>query len=183
MPRVPYVDFSDPDPAVDALVEETNLGPLNVFRAIANNPPALATLTKSAGTLWAEAGIDIRAVELVILTVARATDCEYEWHQHVSVALDAGLAEETILAISSGAVAELAPLDAALVDYVTAYVHESVDDAVHDRLREHVDDRTVVGVAMLAGEYFALSRTIAALSVEPEDEFVGWDLANLERPN
>lgn len=181
MARVPYLDFANLPPETNDLVEATNLGPLNVFRALANNPAALATLTKSAGVLWKDAGIDIRRVELVILTVARGVESRYEWHQHVPVALEAGLSEEAIHAISNGTVDSLTPADAALFEYVTAYVHGTVDESVHEQLAAHFDDPTIVGIAMLAGEYFALAQTIDALAIEPETEFIGWDLANLEQ--
>ncbi|WP_332899825.1 carboxymuconolactone decarboxylase family protein [Haladaptatus sp. CMSO5] len=180
MARVPYLDFDDLSPDAAALVEETSLGPLNVFRALANNPAALATLTKSAGVLWTEAGLDNRGAEFVILTVARATDNAYEWHQHVELGLDAGLTTAELHAINTGDTDALSPEDAALYSYVTAYVDNAVDDAVHEQLAEFFDDSAVVGITMLAGEYLALARTIDALGIEVEGEFVGWDLKNLD---
>ncbi|WP_338729589.1 carboxymuconolactone decarboxylase family protein [Haladaptatus sp. DJG-WS-42] len=180
MARVPYLDFDNLSPDAAALVEETGLGPLHVFRALANNPAALATLTKSAGVLWTDAGLDTRGAEFVILTVARAVDSAYEWHQHAEIGLDAGLTTETIRAISTGATDALTPEDAALYEYVTAYVDGAVDDATHDQLATFFDDSAVVGIAMLAGEYLALSRTIDALDIEVEGEFIGWNIENLD---
>lgn len=180
MARVPYLDFDNLSPDAAALIEETGLGPRNVFRALANNPAALATLTKSAGVLWTEAGLDNRSSEFVILTVARAVDSAYEWHQHVELGLEAGLTTETIHAISTGAVDALAPEDAALYAYVTAYVDSGVDNTIHEQLATYFDDSAIVGIAMLTGEYLALARTIDALGIEVEGAFVGWELENLD---
>jgi alkylhydroperoxidase family enzyme len=152
---------------------------LNVYRLLGRNPAVLAGFREYLGTVWAEAGLAPHERELVILATARAADSRYEWHQHVRVALDEGMSVDTILAVARGEPDRLAPADAALVDYATAFVAGAVDDAAHDRLTAHFDEPTVLGVAALAGNYLGLARTFDALAVDLETEFVGWDLENL----
>ena len=66
--------------------------------------------------------------------------------------------------------------DAALLTYARAVALGDVRDGDHDRLREEYDDEIVVGVAMLAAHYVATARVLDAMGIEPEEEFVGWQV-------
>ena len=192
MARVPYVDPEDvpPEnrPLLDTLAEEADTpaaeyglegGTLNVYRALGNDLGLLEAFRTYGSTLWREGGLDPHERETVILATARAADSPYEWHQHVRVALNEGMSQGTILAISRREYDELEPTLAAIAAYVDRFVHAEVDDEHHDRLAARVDRETLLGVGMLAGCYLGLSRSLDALDVETEIEFVGWELENL----
>jgi len=191
MARVPYVDQgdlpADKRSLLDTLSGETessdahSLGgeTLHVYRAMANNPDLLEAFQTYGSAVWDGSGLSPHEREFVILSVAHHADSRYEWHQHVRVALDAGLTVDEIRAVSGGDREELAPATRALVDYVGEFVDGTVDDATHDRIAAHYDDETVVGVGLLAGTYLGLARALDALAVDTEVEFVGWNLENL----
>ncbi|GGL69269.1 carboxymuconolactone decarboxylase family protein [Halocalculus aciditolerans] len=193
MARIPYVDPDD-FPAekrdlLDTLSGEDvpdedrrhslEGGTLNVYRAIGQNPPLLDAFRTYAGRVWAESGLTPHEREVVILAASFHADCAYEWHQHVRVALDAGLDVDTVLAISREEHTHLADEHAALAAYVEQFVDGAVTDARYDRLATHYNDPTIVGVTALAGCYLGLARLLQALDVEPEQPFVGWDLEDL----
>jgi alkylhydroperoxidase family enzyme len=189
MARIDYVDpedlpaekrhlldsMSDEEPDDHGLRRDR----LNVYRLLGRNRAVLEGFREYLGTVWSEAGLDAHEREVVILATARAADSRYEWHQHVRVALDEGMAPETILAIAQDGPKRLADAHAALYEYVTAFVAGEVDDDTHARLASHYDEPTVLGVATLAGNYLGLAHVFDALDVDLETGFVGWDLANV----
>jgi len=179
MARVPYPDADDlAEPYRDLVVSSLQPGKtVNVYRAVANNPPVLEGLRAHLGALWTDSGLADRERELVILAVARALDCAYEWHQHVNVARSVGVDDETIAAVGADDLDGLDPGEAALVRYAVAVVRGDVDEAVHAGVAAGRDDAAVVGAAALAAGYAGLARVIGALDVDLEGEFVGWDLA------
>ncbi|WP_276257615.1 carboxymuconolactone decarboxylase family protein [Haloglomus litoreum] len=181
MARVPYLDGDDIPDEYGAVFERSRSGATHLFGALANNPPVLDGFVTFAHTLWDECGLDEAERELVVLTVARQTHADYEWHQHVPLALDAGLSEAEVRAVRRGQYAELSDRREALASYAAAVATASVDDALHRALAERVDDRTLVGATMLAGVYTGLARFLDALAVGPEGSFVGWGLDRLEK--
>lgn len=151
----------------------------NVYAAFGRAPPLLAAFREFAGTLWDESGLDPRDRELVILRVARELDSAYIWHQHGRIALSAGLPADDVRAVGANALERFDDGEAALLAYVRAYLHGAVDDDLHDRIAAHYDDATIVGVGMLVGAYATIARSMDALDVPIEEEFIGWDLANV----
>lgn len=161
------VDEDDPSDVVE-----------NIHRAMGNNPRVLDAWADWALTLFDEVG-DARTRELAILAVARATQTRYVWHQHVSIALDSGVAQPEILAISDQTFDDFSPTETAVMEYATAVATGETDDETHDGLSRHYDDSMVLALIFLAAEYVAIGRVITALDVEFADEFVGWQLQTL----
>jgi AhpD family alkylhydroperoxidase len=180
MARVPYRDGEDLPPERGAVFETTRTGATHLFGALANNPPVLDAFVDFSRTCWDESGLDAAGREVVVLAVARQTHADYEWHQHVPLALEAGLTEADIHALREGRYGSLGGRHEALATHAAAVATGSVDDAIHRALAERVDDRTVVGATMLAAVYTGLARFLDALAVGPEESFVGWDLDRLE---
>jgi alkylhydroperoxidase family enzyme len=180
MARVPYLDGDDVPEAYGAVFDRNRAGATNLYGALANNPPLLDAFVDFARTCWDESGLDGAERELVVLTVARQTHADYEWHQHVPLALEAGLPEADLRAVREGRYDDLGDRREALASYAAAVASASVDDALHRALAERVDDRAVVGVTLLAAVYTGLARFLDALAVGPEESFVGWGLEGLE---
>lgn len=179
MARIPYVTPADLDPDDrDLVVSSLQPGKtVNVYSAIGNNPAVLSGLREFLGALWTHTGLDDRQREIVILTTASEVNSSYEWHQHVSIALDAGLDREKISALARDDRSPFSEMERALVAYTRAVVRGRVTDALHEAIREFHDEETIVGAAAIAAGYTGLARLIDALGVEIEagTEFVGWD--------
>jgi alkylhydroperoxidase family enzyme len=172
MARVPLLEADDLPEEYRYLFTENDVGEAHVFRAMANAPELLQWYMRYSTRLWDV--LPARERELVVLATARALEHEYEWHQHVRLGREAGVTDREITAVSEGDLEALAERDAALVAYARGVALGDPRDADHDRLRDHYDDATVVGVAMLASHYVATGRTLDALDVDTETEFVGW---------
>jgi alkylhydroperoxidase family enzyme len=180
MARVPYRSPEDvPEEYSDYVVSSLQSGKrINVYAALANNPDVLAGLRSFLGSLWDDTGLTDRQRELVILATAAETGNEYEWHQHVNVATDAGLSPAEITALAADDPEPFDATERALMEYARAVVRGEVTDDLHATMAERFDDRTVVGAAATAAGYMGLGRMIAALGVEVEadEEFVGWEV-------
>ncbi|MFB6205818.1 MAG: carboxymuconolactone decarboxylase family protein [Haloglomus sp.] len=179
MARVPYLDGDEVPEEYGSVFERSRSGATHLFGVVAHNPPVLDAVVAFVRTLWEECGLDASERELVVLTVARQTHADYEWHQHVPLALEAGLSEADVRTIRRGQYGDFGTRREALSSYAAAVATATVDDAIHRALAERVDDRTLVGVTMLAAAYTGLARFLDALAVGPEESFVGWGLDGL----
>ena len=193
MPRIPYVDPeklpAEKRPLLDTLSDESASGDerthsfqneaLNVYRAMANDVDLLEAFQTYGSVVWDVVGLPAQEREYAILSVAYFTGSQYEWHQHVRVALDEGLTPTEIRAIASRDENVLDAQTVTLIDYIESFVAGSVDDALHERLSTYYADETILGIGMLAGNYLGLSHVLNALDVTTEVPFVGWQLENL----
>lgn len=179
MARIPLRSKSDLPDEYQYLLSDDVLGERNIFRAMGHNPPVFQSYIRYGSTLWRGSGLKRRTVELVILAVARACRSRYEWHQHVELGLEAGLTPDEIKALGSEAHEHLAERDRALVEYVRAVATDEVTSPIFEAVSD-LDDRTVVGVTLLAGHYLMTARMLSALDVPTESPFVGWQPDRLE---
>ncbi|WP_435064812.1 carboxymuconolactone decarboxylase family protein [Halobaculum sp. EA56] len=178
MARVPYVDPEDlPEEYRDLVVSKLQGRPVNVYAALGNNPEVLAGTRAFLSSLWESSGLDERERELVILLASAENGCRYEWHQHVRIGREAGVAADEMAAVADGDFDAFDDDEALLLRYAHAALGREVDDALHEAFVAARDDATAVGVASLANGYTALAGVLDALDVELEegDEFVGWD--------
>jgi alkylhydroperoxidase family enzyme len=174
MARVPLLDAADLPEAYRYLFTENDVGEADIFRAMANAPEVLQSYLRYSTRLWDV--LPEREREVVILAAARAIEHEYEWHQHVRLGREAGLSDDEITAISRHDLSALSDREAALAAYARTLAVGDLRDTDHARLREHYDDETVVGVALLASHYLSTGAALTAMGVSPESEFVGWTL-------
>ncbi|MFC7156991.1 carboxymuconolactone decarboxylase family protein [Halomarina halobia] len=151
----------------------------NVYRALALSPPLLEAFRTFGRTVWADCGLSPRRREITILTVGRALDAAYEWHQHVRIGLQEGLTSEEIAAIGAGADDPFDAADRTLIAYTRAHVLGNVDDDALDAFIDSFDESSLIGVSLLAGIYTTIAQLGDALALETEEPFVGWDLTGL----
>ena len=175
MARITLPRQSDLPEEYRYLLSEDALGELELLQAIGSNPPVLRTYMRHGTALWEHAGLSSRAVELVVLAIARELDNEYEWHQHVGLARDAGIESGEIRAISAGRLEAFDPADTALLEYAHLAARRAVDDEAHDLIGDHFDEETIAGIASLVGHYVGTAVVIDALDLRPETAFVGWE--------
>lgn len=189
MARLPYLTKEDVPEEYRSMVDNSNpfmdVAELSsrptrhTYRIIANNKAVLKAFRRFGAAMKESTGLSPRDRELVILGVARASDSVYEWHQHVSVAMDVGFERREILDIAEGEFAAFADNEAALLEYATAFTERNVSNDLHERLMDHYDASEIIGISMLAGYYINIDYVGDALQLDLEEEFIGWDLRNL----
>lgn len=122
--------------------------------------------------LYASLPIELR--ELAILTTARYYDSEYEWHQHVDVAREAGVDLETIRAIGGRNWDDLETSTRAVVEAVQAQCAGRFTDDHHDALVDQYVTEEIVALSLLVGHYTGVAQFVEAMELPLESEFVGW---------
>jgi 4-carboxymuconolactone decarboxylase len=169
--RLPYVDPADaPEPVRDAL---QRVPPLNIFRMMANAETAFRPWLRWGATLLGELQLDPLLRELSILRVARLTPhAEYEWVQHVPIAMAVGASDEQIAALERDD-PEAACLSAdqhVVLRFTTEVVHDAqASDATLDRLARILSPREIVELLMVIGQYMMVARVMATTRMELDE--------------
>jgi 4-carboxymuconolactone decarboxylase len=170
MARLPYVDpATAPKPVSDAL---ERVPPLNIFRMAANAETAFRPWLAFGGALLSSLQLDARVRELAILRVARLSDAEYEWVQHVPIALAVGASEQQVAAVDRGALDDgsLDELDRAVLRFTTEVVRDvSASDEAFAAVSQRLSPREVVELLMVIGQYMLVARLAATAGIELDE--------------
>src|SRR5690606_35858796 len=123
-------------------------------RALAWNPGLLRRWIPWGGRLLNGGKLPPRTREVAILRIAARTGSDYEWSQHVSIGVGAGLTRDQVDQIASDDVSTLEPIDRTII----AAIDELVDDAVisertWSELAEVFQPQQLVELPMLVGAY------------------------------
>jgi alkylhydroperoxidase family enzyme len=142
----------------------------HIFSTLVRHPLLFADFQRFGGRLLLRSALPDQVRETLILRTAYCCRAAYEWVEHVDIARGVGLAEDTIAAAGS---ANPAPADehAALLiraaDQLTA--DRELDDATWTELARHYDERQMIELCMLVGNYAMIAGVLKSLKVELED--------------
>src|SRR5919201_5691143 len=174
MARLPYVDPATAPPRVREALGAVPA--LNVFRTMAHADTAFRPWLRWAGTLLGELELDPVLRELAILHVARLTPhAEYEWVQHVPIALAVGGTQKHVRALEHGEpqAASFTELQTAVLRFTREVVRDArASDQAFAAVRAALSPREVVELLMVIGQYMMLARVMATVELEL-DEPVG----------
>lgn len=142
---------------------------VNLYRSLAHTPELLDAWIDWAWALRAKCTTSRALRELMILRTAVVMRSEYEWHQHVAMASDAGVPAEKIAAIAAWQSSALydAQERAALM-LTDAMLTGNVPDAVHDEVTRHFSAQEKVELVLTAGFYAMVPRVLDACRVPLE---------------
>jgi alkylhydroperoxidase family enzyme len=145
-------------------------GELNIFTTLARHPKLLKQWSRFGGTLLYGGELPHRERELLILRTALLCRATYEWGQHVRIARDAGITDDEIARVAQGPDAPgWDPFDAALVRAVDELHHEAcLSDATWEQLAERYDERALIELCMVVGQYHLVAFTLNSLGVQTE---------------
>ncbi len=170
MARLPYVDPERaPEPVRQAL---ERVPPINIFRMTANASTAFRPWLAFGGALLSSLELDARLRELVILHVGRLSEAEYEWVQHVPIALAVGASEEDVAAVERGELDApcLGPAVSAALRFTGEVVHDvRASDAAFSELREHLSPREVIELLLVIGQYMTVARIALNADIEIDE--------------
>jgi 4-carboxymuconolactone decarboxylase len=117
--------------------------------------------------LHRESIVEPEHAEMAVCATARERDCGYVWNAHVPLALKAGVARQTIVAVAERRPAsELPEPTRTVVLYARQLLRDNrVEDDVFDRLLRAHDPRWLVELTVWIGRYAALSGILNAFEV------------------
>lgn len=168
MALIPYPDLEKVSPEAREMLSRLP-SPANIFNMMAHAETCLKPVMKLGGTLLGKLDLDPCLRELCLLQAVKVAGGEYEWLQHVPIALDLGATEQQIAALEAGE-DHHASFDAlqrsALVFTRELVANGKASPAALAELRKHLPDRQVVELILMAGFYTMLARLTETLEVE-----------------
>ena len=172
MARVPYVE-PGASPAVDAVyaeIERMGRPVLNLYRALANQPPALAAFLEMSRYVRSGSSLDPGLRELAILATAHELDQPYEVAHHTAAAAQVGVSPAKIAAVAPGA--SLDPLTVAercAVEFARQAARtRSCDGATFERLQSLFAGAEIVDLVVTSAWYHLCAVILGSLKVELE---------------
>jgi alkylhydroperoxidase family enzyme len=170
MARIPYPDLDKASPEVREMLGRLP-SPANIFSMMAHAETCLKPVMKLGGTLLGKLKLDPKLRELCLLHAVKLEGGEYEWLQHVPIAIDLGATQQQIDALAKGD--DRASCFDACEQAALRFTREVVVDARGSEaalaeLRRYLSDREVTELILMAGFYIMLARLTETLGVENE---------------
>ena len=171
-PRIPPLQDEETDEQTSALLEEVrlpNAEAVNIFATLVRYPGLYRRWMPFAGKLLA-GKLPARDRELLILRSAWRCASSYEWGQHVRLAKQAGISAEEIDRIAAGPGAPgWEPFDRTLLTAVDELHDDAcLTDATWAALASRYDERQMIELPMLVGQYHMLAFALNSLGVQRE---------------
>ncbi len=144
-------------------------GALNIFRTLARAPKALTRFLDWGGyVLSRRNSLSERDREIVILRIGFLCKSGYEFTQHTRIGLAAGLTQDEIVAIKTGAGAPAwkANEKALLKACDELHADQFITDATWAALKQHYDDKQCMDVVFTAGQYTQVSMMLNTFGVQ-----------------
>lgn len=155
---------------IEKHITELGRKPLNLYKALANNPPLLEAWVDFAYRL--RAGNTPRPLrELMILRTAQLADCEYELAQHLPMAKTAGVQEKQIEQLAHWSDSdEFSAIEKAALALTEAIFHNQMTDHIYQQLAVHYSNADMVELLLTASFYCMVPRFLQATALTTEGE-------------
>jgi 4-carboxymuconolactone decarboxylase len=135
------------------------------------NHPELARRIEELGFFLKFEGVLPRTIyQFIVLTIARSTGADYEWHDHIEHARAAGLPADVIDAIGTGRTAALPQpyaLAQAILTRTTAW--QVVPDDLQEKAAAQWGKRGLVEIVVLSGFYQMFAAINQGFDIRPPD--------------
>jgi 4-carboxymuconolactone decarboxylase len=170
----PRLGLVDPDHTSEELAETLKLLPvINVFRALANAESLYPTFGPYMAKLFKPLELDKALERMIVLRVAKRSDCLYAWRQNVVVAHSVGVTDEQIAALDNGDVG--ASCFTSEQQAAFAFSDEVMDlievtDKTYAAAKQHFSDRALTEILYVVGTYMFISRVVRTGHVPLDDE-------------
>lgn len=168
MARISYPDLDKASPEVRDMLGRLP-APANIFTMMAHAETCLKPVMKLGGTLLGKLKLDPMLRELCLLHAVKLEGGDYEWVQHVPIALDLGATQAQIdaLAKSDDKAGCFNALETAALAFTReVVVNAKASAATLAEVRRHLSEREVVELILMAGFYITLARLTETLGVE-----------------
>ena len=171
-PRIPPLRDEETDEQTSTLLDEVrlpNAEAVNIFATLVRYPGLYRRWMPFAGKLLA-GKLPARDRELLILRSAWRCASSYEWGQHVRLAKQVGISAEEIDRIATDPDASgWEPFDRTLLSAVDELHDDAcLTDATWATLASRYEERQMIELPMLVGQYHMLAFALNSLGVQRE---------------
>jgi 4-carboxymuconolactone decarboxylase len=160
--RMPPIAADKWTEAQKKAAEEITSGPrkelAGPFIPLLRSPEFMSRLQRVGEYLRFNTKLGSNISEFIILLIARQWTQQFEWYSHESLALKAGIKEETIKAIAEGQRPSIMTPDEQMIyEYITELrLHQSVSDPVYAQVVNRFGEQGVIDITGLCGYYTLL---------------------------
>jgi alkylhydroperoxidase family enzyme len=173
MGRLTYRDPETLDDTSKAII--TN-NPINLFRALANNPGLLKHWYEFGEWIRWDGQLDARLRELAILMVGALTLSPYEFSHHVKIGRQFGVTDEDLAAVVAcarrGQPAQLGETEALVLAAARELTEDlTLGEPLWAELGRHMDQPAVLELITVVGFYNMVVRVLAAIELDVEPEY------------
>ena len=168
MARIPLLNPEDTPEAVNKLLEALP-AKLNIFRMMAHAETCMLPQVRLGGAILSDQELSHSNRELLILLVAQIEGGEYEWIQHVPIALGVGVAQAQVDALEAGNFTDAAfgAEEKALLAFGKEVIENvRVKSATFAEMKAHFSDREVVEAILAIGFYMTMARLTEATETD-----------------
>ena len=178
MARVRLIEKEQASPEVREIfqkIEDNGARILNLYKVAAHSPKVFLNLIRLGNSVIGRMELSPKLREIVILRVATLTGSEYEWAQHVPVALQVGVSQKQLDAISDWKNSpEFNDEERAVLQYTDEVAQKvKVTDQTFDRLKNLFNEQAIVELTITIGYYGMLARLLVPLQVEVDEISAG----------
>ena len=168
MPRLPYPDLTGASDAVREFYESVPV-PINILHMTAHLDQSYMALMQLGGKILTVQKLSPLLRELAILRVAKESNAEYEWVQHVAFAERAGVPAAQIEALERGERTGdcFNAEEAAVLAFTDEVIHNvRPGDEALENLRATLSDQEVVELTCAIGFYMMMARIMEVTGVD-----------------
>jgi alkylhydroperoxidase family enzyme len=151
------------------------LGVLNIFKVLAHNPPLLRNYARFGTTFFTNAtALSPRLREIAVLRIGQLTGSEYEFGQHVRIALMAGLTIDEIAGLQNYDETEsFSELERVVIRYTDAVSSLTPDvPQLARELRRWLSERELMELTFAIGHWNMVARLLVPLEVPLDESLV-----------
>ena len=153
-------------------IRDTGGKVLNLFKVMSHSPNVGMSFLRLGSAILRKGVVSSILRELAILRVGNLYSANYEWTQHVAIALRVGVRSEQIDALpvwrNSPHFNEQEKAVLCYTDEVTMNIRAS--DAAFDAVRAFLNEEAVVELTAVIGYYGMVCRMLETLHIELEQE-------------
>ena len=155
-------------------IEDNGARILNLYRALAISPPVTSNFLRLGNSLLNQAELSSKLRELAILRIADITGSEYEWTQHVTIALAVGISQQQIDDIPGWQdSANFNDEERAVLQYTEEVASNvKITDPTFAAVRKHLSERSIVELTISIGYWGMVARVLVPLQIEIEKQSV-----------
>lgn len=156
-------------------IRENGASIINLYRTLSYNPSVMRDWIRLGNSLLTKTELPARLRELAVLRIARLTGSEYEWTQHYSVALEAGVSPQQTRAIFNWESSQdFSEAERAVLRYTDEVAQNAkAQDGTYLALRQHLGSRSIVELTVSIGYWGMVGRFLTALQVDADARPVG----------
>ncbi|MGW5479176.1 carboxymuconolactone decarboxylase family protein [Streptomyces sp. NPDC004008] len=171
MSRLTYPDRQDLPKELREFLDQ--LPQHAAFDMLSHSQATIEIFLRQGQAQFTQLALSPRDRELTILTTASATDCEYEFTQHVPISASVGVSDAVRDAIERKDfnAPQLPGDDRAIIRFVAAVIAApTVSDEIFSAVKQRLTPREILEIMQVIGFYWSFGRVCTVLDVEVEKD-------------